>query len=300
MKHESNTPANTPASSKDDSVRKLFSAHPRQWHANRYVYPVISRRSGGLSIGVNLNPDKVCNFDCIYCQVDRRTASEVRTVDPARLRDELETMIRLALEGDLFAEPPFDTVPAPLRRIRDIAFSGDGEPTASPQFPTAVDLAAELRARFNLEEVKLRLITNATLLARPVVRKALAVLDAHNGEIWAKLDAGTEDYFRLVCRPHVSLATVLANILDAARVRPLVIQSLWMKIHGECPPADEIDAYAERLREILQRGGRLKQVQIYTTARQPTEPYVSSLSADQLNTIATRVRAHVDVPVSVY
>ncbi len=49
----------------------LFTQHSRSWQSNRYVYPVISRRSKGLSIGVNLNPDKVCNFDCVYCCVDR-------------------------------------------------------------------------------------------------------------------------------------------------------------------------------------------------------------------------------------
>ena len=52
----------------------LHSDHARLFEHNRFVYPVLSRRSGGISIGVNLNPDKICNFDCIYCQVDRRSA----------------------------------------------------------------------------------------------------------------------------------------------------------------------------------------------------------------------------------
>jgi len=42
--------------------------HRRELDENRYVYAVLSRRSGGVSIGINLNPDKVCNFDCIYCR----------------------------------------------------------------------------------------------------------------------------------------------------------------------------------------------------------------------------------------
>jgi sulfatase maturation enzyme AslB (radical SAM superfamily) len=55
-------------------------------HANYlYVYPVISRRSRGLSIGVNLNPDKVCNFDCIYCEVDRRTPPRTTVLDVAQI-----------------------------------------------------------------------------------------------------------------------------------------------------------------------------------------------------------------------
>jgi len=284
----------------DRSLERFFGQHPRNWRENRYVYPVVSRRSGGLSVGVNLNPDKTCNFNCIYCQVDRTVAPRVRTVDPDRLAAELDAMIRWVQEGTLFSQPPFEGVPAELRPMRDIAFSGDGEPTACPQFPEAVKIAAALRSRYKLTDVKLRVITNATLLTRPAVRAALAVLDDNNGEIWAKLDAGTEDYFQRICRPHVPLEHVLANILDAARVRPLVIQSLWMNVDGQPPPDAEIDAYADRLGDILAQGGRLKLVQIYTTARTPAEAYVTPLTAEQLEAIAARVRAHVEVPVRVY
>ncbi|GIS62123.1 MAG: hypothetical protein CM1200mP2_43480 [Planctomycetaceae bacterium] len=55
--------------------------HPRTFHDNRFVYPVLSRRSHGLSVGINLNPDKICNFDCIYCQVDRTSQAETRFVE---------------------------------------------------------------------------------------------------------------------------------------------------------------------------------------------------------------------------
>ena len=63
------------------TTHRLHTQHQRSFEWNRFVYPVLSRRSKGLSVGVNLNPDKICNFDCIYCQVDRRTESEVRFVE---------------------------------------------------------------------------------------------------------------------------------------------------------------------------------------------------------------------------
>ncbi|HEX3357989.1 MAG TPA: hypothetical protein VHS31_13540, partial [Tepidisphaeraceae bacterium] len=112
----------------------LFTQHSRSWRENRYVYPVISRRSKGLSIGVNLNPDKACNFDCIYCCVDRTIPATVRDVDLNLLRDELAHMLDLYTSGDLFRAAPLDQTPDHLRRLNDIAFSGDGEPTAYPQF----------------------------------------------------------------------------------------------------------------------------------------------------------------------
>ena len=50
-------------------LTRLFQTHSRNlFQDNRFVYAVVSRRSGGVSIGVNLNPDKYCNFDCVYCQ----------------------------------------------------------------------------------------------------------------------------------------------------------------------------------------------------------------------------------------
>ena len=305
------------------SLQSLFASHPRHWRENLYVYPVISRRSRGLSIGVNLNPDKACNFDCIYCQVDRKVPPIVpgtapctapctapgtakadavagRKVDLGRLRVELEAMADLAATGRLFEDGSFAGVPASHRQIRDIAFSGDGEPTACTLFPEAVALAAEVRRSRRLDDVKLRLITDAAYLDRPAVRAALAVMHANNGEIWAKLDAGTEEYYRLVNRPNVPLATVLANILEAARSFNVVIQSLWMTIHGRPPPDAEVDAFARRLADILTGGGRLTLVQIYTVARQTAEPYVTPLDDAQLHAIAGRVRAIVDVPIEVF
>src|SRR3954463_2794748 len=115
-------------------ARRAFTMHDRLWKHNRYVYPVVSRRSKGISIGVNLNPDKVCNFDCIYCSVDRTSPSAVREVDLQVLQDELEHMLTLCASGQIFEQVPFDQTPPHLRRINDVAFSGDGEPTSFQQF----------------------------------------------------------------------------------------------------------------------------------------------------------------------
>lgn len=283
-----------------ESLKRFYNDHTRTWRDNFYVYPVISRRAGGLSIGVNLNPDKACNFDCVYCQVDRTVPPQVRRVDVQRLREELEATVEAAASGRLFEDPHFAGVPASHRRIADIAFSGDGEPTASPQFPQAVDIAAEIQRRQGLADCKLVLITDAAYLQKPAVRDALAVLDANNGEIWAKLDAGTEGYFRRINRPNVSLATILDNITAASRVRPVVIQSLWMNVEGNPPPDLEVDAFAAALRGIIQAGGRIKLVQVYTIARRTAEAFVTPLSEPQLAAIAARIRAIVDLPVAVY
>ena len=267
----------------------LFTQHSRHWQANRYVYPVISRRSKGLSIGVNLNPDKVCNFDCIYCCVDRTIPPTIREVDLDVLRQELEHLLNITISGELFQQAPFDQTPQDLRRLNDIAFSGDGEPTSYPKFEEAAYLAASLLQQRGLADVKIVIITNATLLERPSVAKVLRYLDDHNGEIWAKLDAGTEPYYRLVERTSIPLSRVLSNILSAGRERPIVIQSLFMNINGQSPTDHEISEYIARLRELVAQGCRIKLVQVYTIARTTAEAYVTPLSNVQVDAIAAKV-----------
>lgn len=278
---------------------QLFTQHSRIWRQNKYVYPVISRRSKGLSIGINLNTDKVCNFDCIYCCVDRSVPPVVREVDLEVVGSELDHLLALAAGGGLFDVPPLSAAPPQFRRLNDVAFSGDGEPTAFVRFRQACELVACLLEKHRLAETRIVVITNATLLARPAVEEALRFLDGCNGEIWAKLDAGTQEYYARVERTSIPLSRVLANIAVAGRHRPLVIQSLFMRIDGQAPPAQEIAAYVERVRELVAQGCRIKLVQVYTTARQPTEAFVTPLDAETLVHIAEQLRS-IPVAVEVY
>ena len=271
------------------SVITLHTQHPRRFEENRFVYPVLSRRSEGISIGVNLNPDKVCNFDCIYCQVDRSTQSETRFVQVAQLLVELEDMLKVAASGELFEHEKFRNTPPEFRRLNDIAFSGDGEPTTFKNFDEIIAACAELKRRLGLAAVKMVLITNASMLHRPHVIRGLEILDQNNGEIWAKLEAGTEEYFKLVDRTPIPFRQILDNITAAARARPLVIQALFMRVKGEPPTSAELDAFCDRLNEITAAGGKLSLVQVYTVARKPTESYVSPLADAEVDAIVELV-----------
>lgn len=269
------------------STRTLdFKDHRRELHENRYVYAVVSRRARGLSIGVNLNTDKVCNFDCPYCQVDRRTPGGPSEIDVARLAAELEALLERAAAGRLWQERPFDTVAPELRRVADVAFSGDGEPTTPPEFPAAAKAVRGILDGRSLG-IPLRLITNATMFDRPRVRTALGFFD----ELWCKLDAGTEEYFHLVDGTRLPFAKVLSNLTDVARERPIVIQSLWMRYAGVPPSEGEVEAYVSRLRDLLRAGGRIDLVQVYTVARQPSDPRCEPLTKDFLEAVAAKVRS---------
>jgi wyosine [tRNA(Phe)-imidazoG37] synthetase (radical SAM superfamily) len=271
--------------------------HRRTFEDNLYIYAVVSRRSRGVSIGINLNPDKICNFDCVYCQVDRKTPPLVRDVDVPRLLEELEDMLDLVLTGRLFEMERFKATPPWLRRLNDIAFSGDGEPTTASEFPEVVRRVAEIKHRRHLDDIKLVLITNATMFHRLPVREALAVLKANHGEIWAKLEAGTEDYYRQVDRTTIPFRRILDNIKHEAAQAPLVIQALFMRLHDEPPPGPELEAFCDRLYEIVQVGGQIKVVQVYTVARVPAEAFVSPLANADVDQIVELVRQRTGLPV---
>ena len=310
-----------------DPARELIEAHPRDFRANRYVYPVVSRRAGGISIGVNLNLDKVCNFHCVYCQVDRAESGRREFIQLDRLVDELNATVELVTSGRIYEDPRFAKTPSDLRRLNDIAISGDGEPTIYRNFDRVVSACAEVRRRhafrkgavgrgtvpFSLREnrdspqavlrspvndVKLVLITNASMFHRDWVQRGLEILDAEGGEIWAKLDAGTDEYYRLVARSAVSFGRILHNLTTAARARPIVIQSLFMRIHGEPPSASQQQAYCDRLNEIITGGGRIKLVQLYTVARPPAEPWVTPLSDTELAALADLVHRRTGLSVA--
>jgi wyosine [tRNA(Phe)-imidazoG37] synthetase (radical SAM superfamily) len=274
---------------------RQYKTHSRNWRDNLYVYPVISRRSGGLSIGINLNPDAACNFDCIYCQVDRTVPPKIREVDAARLGEELSALIDHATSGGLFSDPAFADVPTDRRAIKDIAFSGDGEPTTCTAFRECVDAVAGHKRSHNLPNTKIVLITDACYLTRPEVRAGLAIMDANQGEVWAKLDAGTEEYYRLINRPNFPLTHVIENIISTAQIRPVVIQSLFMRVHDVPPSSREISAYIERLAAIARGGGTIRLVQVYTVARKPARSFVAPLTDAEVDAIRTRVQREAGV-----
>jgi wyosine [tRNA(Phe)-imidazoG37] synthetase (radical SAM superfamily) len=275
--------------------------HKRSWYAFHYCYPVISRRSKGVSLGVNLNPGKGCNFDCVYCEVDRITPPRRKDVDLDQLEQEMAALMDLVVSGELYQVPPFDSARPEQRRLNDIAFSGDGEPTMAKEFAECVARMARLKGAKGLQDCKLVLISDATLLQAPGVIQGLEILMENHGEIWAKLDAGTEAYYREINRSRVPFQKILDNLLATARRWPTTIQTLFLEWQGQGPSEAEVKAYIERLREILAGGGRLEGVQLYTVARATPEPEARPLGAVLLDSIAARVRQALPaVPVEVF
>ena len=274
----------------------LYTDHSRTFAENKHVYPVLSRRARGISIGINLNPDRVCNFNCVYCQIDRTNYIQDAKVDIKRIITELKETIESVISGRLFTISPFDKTPVELRGLSDIALSGDAEPTTYTNFYEVVEEVIKVKQ----DEVKLVLITNASCLNRLRVQAAIDLMYRYNGEVWAKLDAGSENYFKEISRSHISLNDILRNIIMTARKHPVIIQSCYNRLAGTLPSQDEIKSYCNRLKEIRDYGGMVRLVQLYTVARLPAEEYVTPLTADELNLIAQEVRETTGLPAEVF
>ena len=199
-------------------------------------------------------------------------------------------MIDIVQSGEIARHPPFDSVPRDKLRLNDIALSGDAEPTTLPNFSETIEMIARVKPK----GVKIVLITDAGGLDRADVKLGLEIMDANDGEVWAKLDAGTEEYFKLINRTTIPFARILKNITECAKARPIVIQSLFMKVHGAGPDADEITEYCRRLKEI----GNISLVQVYTIARKPMTmvdgvpawQFVTALSNAEVDALTERVR----------
>ncbi|MQY50528.1 radical SAM protein [Rhodocyclus gracilis] len=262
--------------------------HRRDSAGLRYVYPVVSRRAGGVSVGINLNPNAACNWACRYCQVPNLQRGGPPALDLPRLESELRGFLHDVVHGDFMAR----CVPAESRRLVDVAFSGDGEPTTAPEFADAVVGVASVLGDLGLvDSLRLRLITNGSQVHRPAVRAGIARIGELEGEVWFKIDRATTQGVLQVNRVRRTPAQMHAALLDCAELAPTWLQTCWFAMDGEAPDADEEAAY---LAWVQQAVAKIKGVHLYGLARpsqQPDAARLSPLSAASFSAFAQKIAA---------
>jgi wyosine [tRNA(Phe)-imidazoG37] synthetase (radical SAM superfamily) len=260
----------------------------RDFLNNRYVYVVVSSRARGLAVGVNMNPDKLCNFKCVYCEVHRN--GELREeLEVQVMAEELKHTLAYVHDQRLRERSWARSLPDDLLQLRHVALSGDGEPTLSPKFAEALQAVVHVRALAGFPFFKLVLSTNGSGLDLPHVQQGLRYF-TRSDEIWVKLDGGTQAYVNRVNCAEVPLAKILSNILLVGAQRPVVIQSLFPALNGEEPPVEEIEEYARRLRELKAAGAQISLVQIYSATRPTRSSHTGHLPLKVLSRIAQTVR----------
>ena len=263
--------------------------HDRNSAALRYVYPVISRRAGSVSVGINLNPNNACNWRCIYCQVPDLKRGTAPGIDLELLENELRSFLNELLQGDFMRR----RVPEGLQNIHDIALSGNGEPTSSTEFAEIITLIGRVRQQVSLPgTVKTILITNGSLLYRNAVQQGLRDMARLNGEVWFKLDRASEAGMLRINDTHISMEQVRSNLIAAIACCPTWLQTCWFALDGEPPSRRDEDDYLEFVAALLRDGHKPQGVLLYSLARpslQPEAMRLSALPAEKLQVFAERI-----------
>ncbi len=265
--------------------------HSRDSAGLHYVYPVVSRRAGGVSIGINLNPNNACNWRCIYCQVPGLARGTAPPVDLGVLEKELRGFLDELQHGDFMQR-----VPPEARHISDIALSGNGEPTSAQEFAEVIELAARLKPA----GLKLVLITNGSLMQRDNVQRGLRLMAHVNGEVWFKLDRASAAGMALVNDTKMTMDSVHQNLVAAIRCCPNTwLQTCWFALDGVAPSRQDEDDYLDFLRDLLRDGIKPAGVLLYSLARPVLQAEASRLSAlthASLEPFARRIRG-LGIPV---
>lgn len=266
----------------------VVSDHNRDVSGLKYVYPVVSRRAGGVSIGINLNVNNACNWRCVYCQVPNLTRGTPPPIDLDLLKQELTSFLDQVLHGDFMLR----YVAEGDRNLQDIAFSGNGEPTSAKEFPAALEIVRNaLIATSLLGKIKVRLITNGSLIDKTNVLDSLRILAECNGEVWFKLDAGSQEAISRTNDITLSPQTHLKRLIKCAEVCPTFIQSCFFAMDGINPSEADTQAYLSCLEQVK---ASIQGVHLYGLARpsmQAEAPRLSQLPAEWLEILATRIRA---------
>jgi wyosine [tRNA(Phe)-imidazoG37] synthetase (radical SAM superfamily) len=262
---------------------------PRKFLGNQFVYAMISQRGGGLSVGINMNPDKACNFDCLYCYAHRDQKPKVSKIDVPVMSNELKHLLAVLQLGKLHEVPEFSHIPEEFLQLKQIALSGDGEPTCCANFLEIVEEIFRIRSNRLFPKFKLVLITNGTGLHLNPVRKGLEKF-LISDEIWIKLDGGSLEFLELINQPKVPMEVVFSNIMEFGRKRPIVIQSLFSLINDQGPSKDEIESYIKRLIELKDKGVKISLVQIYSASCHSSRDACKHLPFKKLSEIAKQVR----------
>ena len=259
--------------------------HDRNIFKSKYIYPVISRRSMGLSLGINLNTNNACNWQCIYCQVSGLTLGKPETIDLNLLENELDTWLEKIVNGSFLNDCASHKV-----GFKDIAFSGNGEPTATPEFESIVQIVLKKIVKFKLSKIiKLRLITNGSYLNKKNVRHGLGLMKDLDREVWFKIDQVKPEGALIINRINLSTKSLETNLKAAISTSPTIVQTCLLRINKERPSNVFISDYIKFLKPYA---SQLKAIHLYSLARpsqQKTDLQIEALNSDELKMIADKM-----------
>lgn len=224
----------------------------------KYCFGPVPSRRLGLSLGVDILPHKVCNLDCIYCELGptlQKTCKKDRYRPIEPIQEELAGLLERGVH--------FDT----------LTITASGEPTLHSDLGRLVSFAKDV-----LHVSRLALLTNATLLSDPDVQHAVSRVDI----LLPSLDAARETSFRRVNRPcqELSASRIIQGLQD---LQSKYRGSMWLEVllvKGINDAPEDITALKQAI-EFIQPA----KVQLNTVNRPPAVEWAKPLSLQELQAI---------------
>jgi len=269
--------------------------HDRNIFDSKYVYPVVSRRAGGLSLGVNLSTNNACNWQCIYCEIPNLTRGGPEPIEIELLKDELNFWIDQIINSNFLKDntPPGTT-------FADVALSGNGEPTAAPEFLDVLEIIfASLKEYKLIDKIPVRLITNGSYISKK--KECLNILNRHRGEVWFKIDAADENSIKLINQVNLDPSSIINNLKTCAKACQTVIQTCLLKINHQVPTNDFLKNYSKLIKPYEQL---IKKIDLYSLARPSLQNNqdinIERLSLDELNNIKNILQKQLTTKIDVF
>ena len=269
--------------------------HDRNIFDSKYVYPVVSRRAGGLSLGVNLNTNNACNWQCIYCEIPNLSRGGPEPIEVELLKDELNFWIDQIINSNFLKE---NTLPGTT--FADVALSGNGEPTAAPEFLDVLEIIiASLKEQKLIDKIPVRLITNGSFISKK--KECLNIFNQYHGEVWFKIDAADEDSIKLINQVNLNPNSMINNLKKCAEACQTVIQTCLLKINHQVPTNDFLKNYSKLIKPYERL---IKKIDLYSLARPSLQNNqditIERLSLDELNNIKNILQKQLTIKIDVF
>jgi len=269
--------------------------HDRNIFDSKYVYPVVSRRAGGLSLGINLNTNNACNWQCIYCEIPNLSRGGPEPIEVELLKDELNFWIDQIINSNFLKKntPPGTT-------FADVALSGNGEPTAASEFLDVLEIIiASLKEHKLVDKIPVRLITNGSFISKK--KECLNIFNQYHGEVWFKIDAADEDSIKLINQVNLNPNSMINNLKKCAEACQTVIQTCLLKINHQVPTNDFLKNYSKLIKPYERL---IKKIDLYSLARPSLQNNqditIERLSLEELNNIKNILQKQLTIKIDVF
>lgn len=273
-----------------ENISLSVDSHSRLSEYSRLVYPVVSRRAKGLSLGINLNLDKRCSYNCVYCQVDRSITNPTLDVSLDQIDKELT---------EWFEEIKTNNGSYEGYSLRDISIAGDGEPTHVGVLHDVISLIIRKKKQYGFTEAKIVLLTNGSNIRRKDLMGLWEDYFNNQGDIWFKLDFWDEESFRRINRTSVKYEMIIKNLLWISQQYPIIIQSCFFRWRDEQFTEDKYNGYIRLVQTLLKEKAKIKLIQAYTLARSPAED-VFPWDNQTMDRVKESLVKAINIPVEVY